>query len=89
MKKATNIALATAVTSLVALAGTALTTSNVLAAEKEKCYGVAKAGKNDCATKTTSCAGSSKTDSQKDAFLMVPKGLCDRLTGGSIQSKNP
>ena len=93
MKKATNIALATAVTSLVALAGTALTTTNVSAADKsdikEKCYGVAKAGKNDCATKTTSCAGSSKTDSQKDAFIMVPKGLCDRLTGGSTQSKNP
>ncbi|MCG7584134.1 hypothetical protein BIT28_05665 [Photobacterium proteolyticum] len=87
MKKTTNIALASAVTGLIALAGTAMTTSTAVAAEaKEKCYGVAKAGKNDCATKTSSCAGTSKTDNQKDAFIMVPKGLCDRLAGGSTSS---
>lgn len=87
MKKTTNLALATAVTGLIALAGTAATTSTAVAAEaKEKCYGVAKAGKNDCATKTSSCAGTSKTDGQKDAFIMVPKGLCDRLAGGSTTS---
>lgn len=88
MKKTTNIALATAVTGLIALAGTAVTTSTAVAAEaKEKCYGVAKAGKNDCATKTSSCAGTSKTDGQKDAFIMVPKGLCDRLAGGSTEAQ--
>ncbi|PSW13086.1 DUF2282 domain-containing protein [Photobacterium sanctipauli] len=87
MKKTTNIALATAVTGLLALAGTAATTSTAVAAEaKEKCYGVAKAGKNDCATKTSSCAGTSKVDGQKDAFIMVPKGMCDRLNGGSTSS---
>ncbi|MCQ1057898.1 DUF2282 domain-containing protein [Photobacterium sp. DNB23_23_1] len=87
MKKTTNIALATAVTGLIALAGTAMTTTAAVAAEeKEKCYGVVKAGKNDCATKTSSCAGTSKTDGQKDAFVMVPKGLCDRLAGGSTSS---
>ncbi|MGR5149044.1 DUF2282 domain-containing protein [Photobacterium alginatilyticum] len=87
MKKTTNIALASAVTGLIALAGTAMTTSTAVAGEaKEKCYGVAKAGKNDCATKTSSCAGTSKTDNQKDAFIMVPKGLCDRLAGGSTSS---
>lgn len=87
MKK-TNLALATAVTGLIALAGTAATTATAVAAEaKEKCYGVAKAGKNDCATKTSSCAGTSKVDGAKDAFIMVPKGLCDRLAGGSTESK--
>ncbi|MCW8331101.1 DUF2282 domain-containing protein [Photobacterium sp. SDRW27] len=87
MKKTTNIALASAVTGLIALAGTAMTASTAVAAEaKEKCYGVAKAGKNDCATKTSSCAGTAKTDGQKDAFIMVPKGLCDRLAGGSTSS---
>ncbi|MCE7616449.1 DUF2282 domain-containing protein, partial [Vibrio fluvialis] len=55
--------------------------------EKEKCYGVAKAGKNDCATKTSSCAGTSKMDHQKDAFVVVPKGLCDKLAGGSTMDK--
>ncbi len=35
--------------------------------ESEKCYGVAKAGKNDCQTTNSSCAGTSKRDSQGDA----------------------
>ncbi|MGR5065909.1 BufA1 family periplasmic bufferin-type metallophore [Photobacterium sp. DNB22_13_2] len=88
MKKS-NLAVATAVSGLLALAGTALTPSVALAAsaDKEKCYGVVKAGKNDCATKTSSCAGTSKTDGQKDAFVMVPKGLCDRLAGSSKEAK--
>ncbi|OLQ81057.1 hypothetical protein BIT28_05660 [Photobacterium proteolyticum] len=87
MKK-TNVALATAVSGLLALAGTAMTASTAVAAEaKEKCYGVAKAGKNDCATKTSSCAGTSKVDGQKDAFIMVPKGLCSRLAGSSPEAK--
>jgi uncharacterized membrane protein len=40
------------------------------AVAKEKCYGVVKAGQNDCATKPSSCAGSSNTDGQKDAFII-------------------
>lgn len=52
--------------------------------KSEKCYGVVKAGHNDCATATTSCAGTSTTDGQKDAFTMVPKGSCEKLVGGSL-----
>ncbi len=50
---------------------------------KEKCYGIAKAGKNDCASKTggNSCAGQTTKDGQ--GFLVVPKGLCDKLVGGN------
>ena len=48
----------------------------------EKCYGVAKAGKNDCQTAKSSCAGTSKTDSQADAWISVPRGVCDKLVGG-------
>ncbi len=54
------------------------------AADSEKCYGVAAAGKNDCATATSSCAGTAKVDFQKDAFIALPKGLCERLAGGSL-----
>ncbi|ARG97358.1 BufA1 family periplasmic bufferin-type metallophore [Legionella micdadei] len=50
----------------------------------EKCYGVVKAGMNDCATATSSCAGSSTKDNQADAFVFVPKGLCEKLVGGSL-----
>ena len=49
-----------------------------------KCYGVAKAGQNDCATSTSSCAGSAKQDRQGDAFIVIPKKLCTRLSGSSF-----
>jgi uncharacterized membrane protein len=43
----------------------------------EKCYGVALAGKNDCAAGPgTSCAGTSKVDYQGDAWVLVAKGTC-------------
>lgn len=46
----------------------------------EKCYGVAMAGKNDCkAGPGTSCAGTSKTDYQADAWKNVPKGTCETI----------
>jgi uncharacterized membrane protein len=45
--------------------------------ELEKCYGVSKAGKNDCAAGPgTTCAGTSKTDYQGNAWKHVPKGTC-------------
>ena len=50
----------------------------------EKCYGVAKAGKNDCQTATSSCAGTSKKDAQADAWLSVPKGTCEKISGGRL-----
>lgn len=50
----------------------------------EKCYGVAKAGKNDCQTATSACAGTSKKDGAKDAWLSVPKGTCEKIVGGSL-----
>ncbi|WP_305373615.1 BufA1 family periplasmic bufferin-type metallophore [Photobacterium leiognathi] len=86
MNKVNKLALASAMTGLIALAGSVASTSAVAGEGKEKCYGVAKAGKNDCATKTSSCAGTSKVDGQKDAFIAVPKGMCDRLHGGSTES---
>lgn len=46
-------------------------------AETEKCYGVAKAGQNDCkAGAGTTCAGSSKVDYDGMAWKQVPKGTC-------------
>jgi uncharacterized membrane protein len=44
---------------------------------KEKCYGIAKAGKNDCAAGPgTSCAGTSTRDYQGNAWKYVAKGTC-------------
>jgi len=47
---------------------------------KEKCFGVSLAGQNDCAAGPgTSCAGTSKTDYQGDAWKLVPKGTCTSI----------
>ena len=53
----------------------------------EKCYGIAAAGKNDCATATSSCAGTSKTDHQADAFITVPAGTCAKIAGSTSVPK--
>lgn len=50
----------------------------------EKCYGIVKAGMNDCQTAAASCAGSAKTDNQKDAYLLLPEGTCKKIVGGSL-----
>jgi uncharacterized membrane protein len=50
----------------------------------EKCYGVAKAGKNDCAAGAHSCAGQATKNFDKASFVVVPKGVCEKLAGGSL-----
>lgn len=48
-------------------------------ADKEKCFGVAVKGKNDCAAGPgTTCAGTSKVDHQGNAWSLVPKGTCEK-----------
>jgi uncharacterized membrane protein len=55
--------------------------------DHEKCYGISKAGKNDCQTKMSSCAGTSKQNAQGDAWVYVPKGTCEKIVNGSTQPK--
>jgi uncharacterized membrane protein len=55
--------------------------------DAEKCYGVSKAGKNDCQTASSSCAGTARRDGQKDAWIYIPAGTCDKVVGGSLQPK--
>ena len=76
--KTTQLMLASAIAALVASPAVAQK------AESEKCYGIVKAGKNDCQTATSSCAGTSKTDGQKDAWIAVPKGTCEKIVGASM-----
>ena len=59
--------------------------------EKEKCYGISQAGKNDCAAGPgTTCAGTSKVDYQPNAWKYVAKGTCTSVktpkgTTGSLE----
>lgn len=65
---------------------TAMLSTNADAAtapKMEKCYGIVKAGMNDCQTATASCAGSATKDSQKDAFIFLPEGTCQKIVGSS------
>ncbi len=60
---------------------------NAIAGDKnmEKCYGVAKAGQNDCGGKLAghSCAGQATKNGDPADFVAVPKGTCDKLANGS------
>ena len=54
----------------------------------EKCYGIAKAGKNDCAsTGNISCGGTAKINGDPKAWIYVPEGYCERIVGGSKTPK--
>ena len=53
---------------------------------KEKCYGIAKAGQNDCGTATHTCAGQAKKDNAPDEWKYVPKGTCGKA-GGSTKPR--
>ena len=76
----------TFITSLALGIAAATVTTESMAADKkmEKCYGIVKAGQNDCANKagTHSCAGQAKVDGDKGEWLLVPKGSCERIVGG-------
>ncbi|MBM3393996.1 MAG: DUF2282 domain-containing protein [Betaproteobacteria bacterium] len=68
---------------LVAL-GIGATLAPAQAADMEKCAGIVKAGKNDCGTSKSACAGSIKVDNDPEAWISVPKGVCARIAGGKL-----
>lgn len=55
-------------------------------AGKEKCYGVAKAGKNDCAANSHACAGQAKVDNDPKEWKYVPAGQCEKM-GGTLKAE--
>lgn len=65
--------------------------NQAIAADKpEKCYGVVKAGMNDCAAAdgSHSCAGQSKVDGDGGEWVYMPKGTCEKIVGGSLTPKS-
>lgn len=68
-------------------AGVAMNSQAVDTVSKEKCYGIAKAGKNDCksADASHSCAGHSTTDSNPNDWSFVEKGKCEGM-GGKLEA---
>ncbi len=73
-KKLSGVAVASAFAAAIGLVATG---TPATAADQVKCFGVAKAGANDCAAgEGTTCAGTSTIDYQGNAWKLVPKGEC-------------
>jgi uncharacterized membrane protein len=80
-KHALIAAAAVSVMSLTMFSAPAAAVSN-----KEKCYGIAKAGNNDCASSSGShsCAGQARRDNGPDEWKYVAKGTCEK-EGGKLK----
>ncbi len=79
MTKLPITVLAASVTTALALIGSIQSVA-AEAASKEKCYGIALKGQNDCAAGPgTTCAGTAKIDYQKNAWKLVPAGTCTSM----------
>lgn len=84
MKHSTKM-MATAAAGVMALGVMA---GDVQAEEKEKCYGIAKAGMNDCGTATHSCAGQAAEDGMPNEWIYLPEGTCEKIVGGSTEPQS-
>ena len=73
--------IAAALATVCATASTVAAAAQDKPAEKEKCYGIAKAGQNDCATGTHGCSNQAKSDNMAGEWKYVAKGTCEK-TGG-------
>ena len=69
---------------------TAMQAPTAVAAERERCFGVALAGMNDCkAGPGTTCAGTAKVDYQGNAWKLVPAGTCTSISLPSMADGSP
>ena len=85
-----NLAIAAAIGSLLALGASSASAGDMdKGMDKEKCYGVAQAGKNDCASGSHACAGHSKTDRDPAEWKYVPKGECEKMGGSLAAASKP
>ena len=82
-----TVTIAAAVGSLLALSTVTASAADEQAGAKEKCFGVAKAGKNDCASNAHACAGHATKDNDAADWNYVPKGECEKLGGKTEAAK--
>ena len=81
-----NQILSIAIGGLLALGLTANASAADSKVEMEKCFGIAKAGSNDCASNKSShsCAGQASKNNDPTDFVAVPKGTCNKIANGSL-----
>jgi len=78
----------TAIAAAIAI-GMGVTTSAIAGQDnkqaKEKCYGVVKAGQNDCGTAQHACQSQATKDADPNEWMFLPAGTCERIVGGMIK----
>jgi uncharacterized membrane protein len=87
MKHQTTIQAAIAGVLALGLAGAASAAPVAPDASKDKCFGIAKAGQNDCAAGKHSCAGQSTVDKDPMSWKYVTKGTCEQMGGKTTAPK--
>jgi uncharacterized membrane protein len=82
-----KLVISSVITGLVALSAvTGIVDAQEKKPEREKCYGIAKKGQNDCGTAKHACAGKATADNQPDEWKYTPKGTCEKM-GGSLKPR--
>jgi uncharacterized membrane protein len=76
-----NAILQSAIAGILALTLAQAANAQDSSASKEKCYGIAKAGQNDCGTARHTCAGKATRDNSPDDWKYVAKGTCTKAGG--------
>ena len=75
------------VASAMALVLSMAATPKASAADDEQCFGIVKAGQNDCKAGSHSCKGMSTMDADPASFVLLPAGTCTKIAGGSLKPK--
>jgi len=83
-----------AISSLLAASALTITTANAVPNQPgawEKCAGIVAAGKNDCGALDGShnCAGQATTSNNDQEWVYLPKGTCEKITGGVVRAEKP
>ena len=82
--KSNDPVLRSALAGLMALTMVASTAAQAAKEGMEKCGAIVKAGKNDCGTSKHACAGQAKVDGDKEEWVYVPVGTCDKIVNGTL-----
>ena len=80
---ASSVLAALAVAAALSSTANAAPVPTVQPSGSEKCFGIAKAGKNDCAAGTHSCTATSTRNGDKASFVYLPVGACEKIVGAS------
>lgn len=80
-----NMLTRTAIASLLVLGTIVSTEARAAKPGFEKCEGIAKKAMNDCGTSKHACAGMASKDGDKEEWLYVPEGTCNKIVGGTVK----